>query len=337
MRLPTTEKRHAAIPCVDIHNHLGKWLTGDGTWMTPDVAELIRIMDRCQVDHIVNLDGRWGTELQENLERYDLAHPGRFSTFCHVDFRVLAERGNATQTLVDQLHEAAKVGARGLKVWKNLGLEFRDQRGELVLPDDDRVAPVFDAAAELDLPVLIHTADPVAFFEPIDQHNERIEDLATNPDWWFGKPGLPTFDRLIDALEAVVAGHPRTTFIAAHVGCAAEDLRRVSRMLTAYENLHVDLGGRMPELGRQPRAARRLIVDHPRQVLFGTDLYPVVEQEYHRWFRFVETDDECFGYAPDDEIPPMGRWDISALDIPASHLAALYAGNARRILRLPVS
>lgn len=182
--------------------------------------------------------------------------------------------------------------------------------------------------------MLIHVADPIAFFQPVDARNERLEDLAANPDWWFGRPGLPGFDALIDALEVLVSSHPGTTFVADHVGCAAEDLGRVDTMLSRYPNLHVDLGGRMAELGRVPRAARALVVDHPRQVLFGTDQYPVEEEAYRRWFRSLETADECFSYGPDDEPPGMGRWDVSALDLPAEVLPALYHDNAARILRL---
>lgn len=240
----------------------------------------------------------------------------------------------ATAALVRSLRVFAAAGARGLKVWKKLGLRWRDGSGALIMPDDERVAPVFATARELGLPVLIHVADPIAFFDPVDARNERLEDLAASPDWWFGRPGWPRFDELIDALEAVVARHPGTTFVAAHVGCAAEDLGRVDAMLTRYPNLHVDLAGRMAELGRVPRAARALVVDHPRQVLFGTDQYPVVEQEYQRWFRFLETADECFGHGPDDEPPGMGRWDVSALGLPAEVLPALYHDNAARILGL---
>jgi hypothetical protein len=300
------------------------------------VPALLDLMDRCNVAHIVNLDGRWGAELRANLGRYDDAHPDRFSTFAHVDWSVLAAGGpaggDATAAMVAQLRASAAMGAKGLKVWKDLGLAVRDRRGELVLPDDPRVQPVFATAGELGLPVLIHVADPIAFFQPLDGRNERLEELAAHPDWWFGRPGLPTFDRLIDALEAVVESHPSTTFIGAHVGCAAEDLGRVSRMLAAYPHFAVDLGGRMAELGRQPRAARRLILDHPDQVLFGTDQFPVEEVEYHRWFRFLESADECFAYAAEDEPPPSGRWDVSALDLPAAVLPGLYAGNARRRL-----
>ncbi len=334
VRLPETTVLRSTVPSVDIHNHLGRWLTDDGGWMTPDVDDLLAVLDRCNVAHVVNLDGRCDRDLVENLDRYDRAHPDRFTTFCQLDFALLAEP-DATHRLVDQLRRGVAEGARGLKVWKDLGLTHRDADGELVLPDDPRVAPVFEAAGELGIPVLIHTADPIAFFAPIDATNERIDDLIVHPDWWFGGDGMPTFDRLIDALEAVIAAHPGVAFIGAHVGGAAEDLGRVSRMLGAYPHYTVDIGERMAELGRQPRAARALVVDHPDQVLFGTDLYPIVETEYQRWFRFIETADECFAHGPDDGTVGHGRWDVSALDIPADLLPALYAGNARRILGLP--
>jgi hypothetical protein len=336
IRTKVTEVARAAHPTIDVHNHLGRWLTEDDSWMCPDVPALLALMDRCNVEHVVNLDGRWGSELTDNLARYDRAHPGRFSTFCHIDWSVLhgPDAAAATDMMLDQLRAAAAAGAKGLKVWKDLGLRVRDGEGGLVLPDDPRIAPVFGLAGELGLPILIHIADPIAFFDPLDARNERIEELTEHPDWWFGGPGLPSFDRLIDALERVVSTHPGTTFIGAHVGCAAEDLSRVSRMLTDYPNFHVDLGGRMAELGRQPRATAALIRTHPAQVLFGSDQFPIDEAEYQRWFRFLETDDECFGYGPDDEIPHAGRWDVSALDLSEEELEPLYAGNARRVLRL---
>jgi hypothetical protein len=304
--------------------------------MVPDVAELLDLLDECGVRHVVNLDGRWGDELQANLDRYDRAHPERFSTFCHVDLGVLERKpaSRAGDLLVADLEASAAAGARGLKVWKDLGLSVRDADDNLVLPDDERLAPLFSAAGDLGLPVLVHVADPLAFFQPLDRHNERLEELANHPDWWFGGAGLPSFDRLIDALEAVVAAHPGTTFIGAHVGCAAEDLDRVSEMLGRYPHYNVDLSARMAELGRVPRAARRLVVEHPDQVLFGTDEFPVSQAEYRRWFRFLQTDDECFAYGPGDAVPVRGRWDVSALDLPTEVLVKVYRDNAVRVLGL---
>jgi predicted TIM-barrel fold metal-dependent hydrolase len=136
---------------------------------------------------------------------------------------------------------------------------------------------------------------------------------------------------LIDALEAVVEAHPATTFIGAHVGCFAEDLAWVGRMLTTYPNFHVDIAARIAELGRQPRAARRVFLEHPDRVLFGVDLFPPDPVDYAIHFRFLETDDECFDYAKDD-VPPEGRWTISGLDLPDDVLRAVYGENARRLI-----
>ncbi|MCW2883633.1 MAG: amidohydrolase [Streptosporangiaceae bacterium] len=333
-RAEVTEVPAAAIPCIDVHNHLGRWLSLDGDWPIADVSALVAAMDECRVEAIVNLDGRWGGELGDNLDRYDTAYPGRFYTFCQLDWRALAEPDGVPR-LVRELREAASRGARGLKVWKDLGLHHRDGNGELVLPGDPRLAPIWQACAELRLPVLIHSADPVAFFEPLGPSNERLEELIEHPDWWFGDTGrFPTFGRLIDSLETLVAAHPGTTFVGAHVGCNAEDLRWVDRMLTAYPNFHVDLGARMAELGRRPRATRALILRHPEQVLFGTDAFPPASEDYRLWFRFLESADEAFSYAPDADIPPQGRWHVQALDLPPAVLPHLYAANARRVLGL---
>ena len=328
--------QRAAVRCVDVHNHLGRWLAEDSSWMTPDVGAVLDILDACNVATVVNLDGRWGNELRENIERYDAAHSGRFVTFAHLDWSLLADPGGiaGVDRLVRSVADSAAAGARGLKVWKDLGLSFRDEHGELVLPDAPQVGAVLEAAGEHGLPVLIHTADPVAFFDPLDRHNERLEELARCPDWWFGRAGLPTFARLMVALESAVASHPATTFIGAHVGCYVEDLRWVDRMLTTYSNFHVDIGGRVPELGRQPRAFRRLVETHPDQVLFGTDGYPLDAATYATSFRFVETEDESFPYAPGEAVAPTGRWDISGAGLPGALLDGFYAGNATRLLGL---
>jgi predicted TIM-barrel fold metal-dependent hydrolase len=290
-------------------------------------------MDEVNVRTVVNLDGRWGDELEENLDRYDRAHPGRFATFCHVDWTRLADPAFSASELVASLEASARAGARGLKVWKDLGLGFRDASGGLVLPHDERLAPIFAAAGRLRLPVLIHIADPVAFFDPVDEANERLEELAAHPDWSFHGGDFPSFAELMASLDALAADNPDTTFIGAHVASSAEDLAAVSALLTRRPNVHVDISARISELGRQPRAARRLVERHPSRVLFGTDEFPPTLEAYRRYFRVLESDDECVPYS-DTAVPPQGRWDISALDLPPELLPAVYADNAGRLLRL---
>lgn len=171
----------------------------------------------------------------------------------------------------------------------------------------------------------------MAFFDPVDERNEKLELLLARPDWSFAGPEFPSFQRLVDALEAVVDAHPLTTFVALHGGCYAENLGWVARMLDTYPNLHIDIAARVAELGRQPRATRGLIMRHPDRVLFGVDEIPLAGRSYPTYFRFLETADEHFPHA-NEEPPLMGRWAIYGLDLPADVLRMVYAENAARLV-----
>ena len=317
-------------PIIDAHNHLGRWLTG--TWSVPDVGALIGLMDTLGVEAIVNLDGMWGEELDANLDRYDRAHPGRFATFAQWDRALFARDGWAE--LGALVADAFDRGARGLKVWKDLGLHLRDASGALVMPDDARLDPVWDAVAAAGRPVTIHVGDPAAFFEPLDERNERLEELLENPDWWFGdRDRFPAFDRILESLESLIARRSDVTWIGAHVLCAAEDLAWVDRIFSTYPNAFADVAARIAELGRVPRATRDLLERHPDRFVFGTDAFPPDVATYAVHRRFFETGDEAFAYDADpDEPPSQGRWTISGLSLSDGALAGLYHATARRLI-----
>jgi len=242
------EVARARFPAIDAHNHLGRWLTPNHDWMVSDVAELFRVLDACNITAIVNLDGMWGDELEENLNRYDRAFPGRVYTFAQSDW-ALVSAADFGARMARQLEDSVRRGARGLKVWKTLGLRYRDAADRLIPIDDERLFDLWEAAATLDVPVLIHIADPVAFFDPLDRFNERWEELRRHPDWHFYGPAFPPFDALMEQFEHLIARHPRTTFIGAHVGCYPENLGWVSRMMDTYPNFNVDIAARVAESG----------------------------------------------------------------------------------------
>jgi predicted TIM-barrel fold metal-dependent hydrolase len=326
---------HAAI---DAHNHLGSTPFSDG-WDRRSAAELEAALDASGIEAIVDLDGGWGDVLARELEHW--APMGdRVAVFAGLDYAMWEKRGDFGEVEAARLEAAAASGARGLKVWKLLGLRACDPTGRLVPVDDPRLDPLWVAAGALGLPVTIHVADPIAFFEPLDASNERYEELLEHPDWhfWPTRPprrpeiaGFPPFDELIDGLETVVARHPGTTFIGAHVGCAPEDLARVDRMLAAHPNWHVDIAARIAELGRQPYTARDLILRWPDRVLFGTDA-PPDPAAWAVYARFLETTDESFPYDPDGGPGGQGRWAIHGLGLPDDVLQAVYADNARRLI-----
>ncbi len=342
LHLPATRVERARFPVIDVHTHLGfSGREGMSFAAAPDA--LLPVMDRKNVRTMVNVTGGVGKGLAESVARFDRQAPGRFVTLTEPRWDLFRQPGFGREQ-ADDLARAKEAGARGLKVLKSLGLVLRENgsTGALVKVDDARLDPMWDACGSLGLPVAIHVADPEAFFLPIDRFNERFEELNNHPDWSFHGGDFPSFRELVDAFDRVVARHPRTQFIGVHFGLNAENLPSVSERLVRYPNLHVDTAARIGELGRQPRAARAFFERHQDRILFGTDAVPGGDDTpqqvfgdalYEIYFRFLETGDEYFDYAP-APVPPQGRWCISGLGLPEGILRAVYHDNAARLLGL---
>jgi predicted TIM-barrel fold metal-dependent hydrolase len=339
LRVAAHEVRRPRYPVIDVHNHLGSPFGGD--WTSRSSRELFEALDASGVETIVDLDGGQGDSVSAEIDRWAADSALRVVVFAGLDYDRWATDREFGVTEATALRDAARRGARGLKVWKQLGLRARDPDGRLVAIDDPRLDPVWATAADLVLPIVIHIADPIAFFEPLDATNERYEELVAHPDWhfWPRQPandakasGFPPFDELLAAFDRLLGRHPGTTFVGAHVGCAAEDLALVGRLLDDHPNLSVDIAARIAELGRQPYTARAFFLRYADRILFGSDLSPEPGM-YAVHYRFLETFDESFDYGTDD-VPAQGRWQIHGLGLPDDVLRKVYRDNARRVLAL---
>ncbi len=328
----TTAVEKPRFPVIDAHNHLGEAFGGG--WDRKPISELLEQLDEAGVVHFVDLDGGWGEDiLEQHLELFKSKAPERFSMFGGVNWGRWTELGEAfPDWAAGRLITQKERGAEGVKVWTSFGLHVRDSQGSLAQVDDARLGPIWETAGELGLPVLIHVADPVAFFDPIDENNERWEELQAHPDWAFTSPPFPPFMEILNALRSLVQSHPNTTFIGAHVGCYAENLQWVGDMLEACPNYFIDISARLGELGRQPYTARRFLMQYQDRILFGSDMGPAA-QEYRLYYRFLETDDEYFNYNT-SEIPGQGRWFVDGVNLPDQALRKIYCDNATRILKL---
>jgi len=338
------------FPVIDFHTHItmsaksvnGVALSTERTYFD-DPRSLLAVMDRKNVRTMVNLTGGYGQGLVDVVRKYDQAHPGRFITFTEPCY----ERWNEAsypQIQADTIQRAHQQGAKGLKILKTLGLYLRENitTGKLVAVDDPRFDPMWDICGQLNIPVAIHVADPVAFFTPTDRFNERYEELSNHPDWSFYDRDFPSVAEILAARNRVLARHPKTQFVTLHVGNYSEDLGNVSENLDRFPNMSVDIAARIGELGRQPRTARKFFDKYQDRILFGTDATPhgdefpqqvFNDQLYEIYYRFLETDDEYFDYAP-AKIPPQGRWRIYGIDLPEPILRKVYFENAARQLGL---
>ena len=340
----------ARFPVIDVHTHItvsaksekGIDLGPERIYLAePD--ELLRVMDAKNIRAMVNLTGGFEDGLAVTIRKYDSAFPGRFYTFAEPVYSRFLEPGYP-QFQAEAIERAQRAGAKGLKILKTLGLYLRENltSGKLVRVDDPRFDPMWDACGQLNMPVAIHVSDPIAFFTPTDRFNERYEELNNHPDWSFYGRDYPSNAELLEARNRVFARHPKTKFLVLHVGNFAENLDNVSQNLVRFPNMTVDLAARIGELGRQPRRSRQFFDRFQDRILFGTDATPhgvetpqqlFGEKLYEIYFRFLETADEYFDYAPAN-VPPQGRWRIYGIDLPDPILQKVYHENAARLLEI---
>jgi predicted TIM-barrel fold metal-dependent hydrolase len=347
-----THVEQARYPVIDIHTHItecskevnGVCLAAEHNFHAAP-EELITVMNRKDIRSMVNLTGGFGSGLTATVEKLDKSFPDRFYTFTEPSYSKFLDPGYP-RIQAQAIEQAHRDGARGLKILKTLGLYLRENitTGTLVKIDDHRFDPMWDVCGQLNMPVAIHISDPVAFFKPVDRFNERYEELNNHPDWSFYGRDFPSNAELLDARNRMIARHPHTQFIVLHVGNFAENLANVSQNLDRFPNMNVDIAARIGELGRQPRTAKAFFEKYQDRILFGTDATPhsdnfpqqlFTDKLYEIYYRFLETDDEYFDYAP-AKVPPQGRWRIYGIKLPDAILRKVYNGNAARELRLSI-
>ena len=308
---------------IDVHNHVND-AQGIDEHMPPE--RVIQIMDNTNVKTVVILTGMWGDKLQHVIDEMVKPHPGRFIVFSQIDFSKIDDP-NFSQEMVTQLDDSVRRGSRGLKQLKDLGLVDRDKSGKLIAIDDPRLDPIWEEAGRLGIPVSIHTSDPEAFFHPVDNTNERYEELTGHPDWSFYGPQFPSKEELLAQRDRMFAKHPHTNFVALHVANWPENLDYVSNLLDKLPNVMIEFGAREAELGRQPKRAREFFIKYQDRIMFGTD-NGMDEAMYRNHFRWLETSDEYFDYWG---APGQGRWKISGMGLPDSVLEKIYHTNAERL------
>jgi predicted TIM-barrel fold metal-dependent hydrolase len=314
---------------VDFHIHCGHKLMEDSSAEQGNIAKAIEDLKQYGVKGVINLDGGWGEKLETLLEK-TAPFKDFIYTFCNVDASRLDDE-DFDGYVRNFLKQAKEKGVKGIKFFKSLSLVLKDKQGMYIAPDDPRLKIIWDTAAELELPVLIHIADPVAFFKPIDRYNERYDELQAHPDWAYNKPEFYSFETLMKMQENLLARNPKTTFIVAHVGSCGEDLGYVGSLLERFSNMYIDIAARIAELGRQPYTSQEFFVKFQDRILFGTDAEQFSDELYPYYYRFLETKDEYFKYA---SSTGQGRWNIYGIGLEDSILEKIYYKNAEKILNI---
>lgn len=313
--------KQARYPFIDIHNHQFDMSPGR-------LKELVAKMDQLNMAVMINLSGRGrgsAEHLQKGHEHILATYPDRFVNFTNVNFDDM-DNPDWTRRTVLQLEEDVQLrGAKGLKIYKSLGMFTQDTKGNRIPIDDPRIDPVWAKCGELGIPVLIHAADPPQFWQPIDKNNERWLELKLHPGRRHDTDPVK-WETIIAEQHQVFRKHPNTKFINAHLGWFGSNLEKLSELMEAFPNMYTEIGAVIAELGRQPRAAKAFLTKYQDRVLFGKDSW--VPEEYETYFRVLETEDEYFPY----HKRYHAFWRMYGIGLPDEVLKKIYYKNALRLL-----
>ncbi len=307
----------AKFPVVDVHTH--------NTSNAAGLAQRVPEMDALNLRVLVDLSGGGAAQVKQKVDAINASpYKDRFRVFANVDWNGAGGSGWQERALAD-LRQAVKNGAIGLKVFKGLGLSDRKADGTRVAVDDPALDPVWDLAGELNVPVIIHTAEPQEFFSPLDNHNERWLELNIFQDRYRPSSSYPSFEQLMKERDHMFAKHPKTRFIAAHFAWYGNDLGRAAKLLDTLPNVSLEVAAVLYEFGRQPYAAAQFFTKYQDRVMFGKDTYETSEYPYY--WRVFETHDEYFDYYR----PYHAFWKLNGMGLPDAVLKKLYYRNALKI------
>ncbi len=309
------------FPVVDLHGHPPRLENAQV------IDRLVTQLDSIGVQVMVNANGTGGESLRQQLAAIAASgHADRFVMFTTIDFRNVGPGSGAK--LAAQLEADVQAGAKGVgEIMKSFGLTNRKADGSRLRLDDPELDPVWEMAARLKVPVFVHTADPAEFFQPLDFHNERWLEMALFANRRFNDTTrFPSFEELMAERDRMIARHPNTIWVLAHMGWHAQDLARLGRIFDANPNVYAEVGAILYDLGRQPRTAHDFFVKYQDRILFGKDSFQ--PDEYPYYWRVFETHDEYFDYYRDYHA----FWKLYGMDLPDSVLRKVYYANALRIV-----
>jgi len=323
--VPEHEIPQARFPVVDFHGH-PPTLSSQET-----IREVVAAMDALNLQVMVQARPSSGERLAGQIEAVrDAGYADRFVFFASLDLRDVGPGSGAR--IAVQLEADVRAGAVGVgEISKGFGLSVRKADGTRLELDDPELDVVWETAARLGVPVFIHTADPAEFFQPLDYENERWLEMALFPNRrYFDRSRFPSFETLMAERDRLLARHPNTTWVLAHMSWYANDLARLGELFDRYPNVYTEVGAILYDLGRQPRTARAFFVKYQDRILFGKDSFR--PEEYPYYWRVFETADEYFDYYRDYHA----FWKLYGMDLPDEVLRKLYYENALRIVpRMP--
>ena len=292
-------QRFQSLHPIDAHTHIYQY--------NPAYVELLQKLGMHTLDIIVvsdNADPERKDLAKESKDVFELVNKSDQRVFACTTFDAYHFNDpDFVANAIAGLNRAFDQGAVAAKLWKNVGMEIKDKKGNYILPDNAALTPIYRAIAKRHKTLVMHIADPDTAWLPPNPAATDGSYYRAHPEWYMYKiPGSPSKDQILEARDHVVAANPDLKVVGAHLGSMEADFPRIAADLDRYPNFAVDLTARMPYLMKLPRAqAIAFLTKYQDRLIYGTDetFYPGAnleqmlhgaENTYARDWRFLATD-----------------------------------------------
>jgi predicted TIM-barrel fold metal-dependent hydrolase len=236
---------------------------------------------------------------------------------------------------ISQIDRDFSEGAVAVKIWKNIGEQVKDAKGNYILPDNPAFEPIYKDIAAHNKTLIAHVADPDTIWEPPTPAAPDYFYYMEHPEWYmYNKPNAPSKQAILRARDHLLGRNPNLRVVGAHIGSMEADFNQLAQHLDDYPNFAVDLAARMPYLVMQPRADMIAFIEkYQDRLLYATDneLYPDgdVSEAVRSWENTYAFDWRFF--ATSDTLKYRDR-KVQGLNLPAPVLRKLYHQNAVRCI-----
>ena len=248
------------------------------------------------------------------------------------------------ENTISWLDKCFNEGAVGVKVWKNIGMVFRDKDGELVMVDDPKLDTIFNYIEKRDKTLIGHLGEPKNCWLPLDEMivNNDISYFREHPQYHMYKhPEMPSYEEQIAARDRMLEKHPNLTFVGAHMGSLEHDVDELAKRLDKFPNMAVDLAARIGQVFYQTiedrEKVRNFFIKYQDRLLYATDLadggkkdVAELQKEMHdTWlldWRFFVTDD----WMTSDRVNEK----FQGLKLPREIVDKIYVKNAKKWFKM---
>ena len=255
-----------ALNPIDTHTHL----YGNA----PAVTSMLKRLNLHVIDILVTQTPDQKALDKEKLQALEfIRSSGGYAILCTTFNPFPYAQPGFSRKVIAELNQDFAHGAVAVKIWKNIGEQVKDAKGNYVMPDDPVFQPIFADIAAHNKTLIAHVADPNTIWEPPTPAAADYSYYTQHPEWYmYNRPNAPSKEAILVARDHLLEKNPKLRVVGAHLGSMEANFAQLSEHLDKYPNFAVDLAARMPYIVNKPRQEIiDFITKYQDRLIYATD------------------------------------------------------------------